>query len=168
MEENNNIFSEIKNALEILAASNYPGLEKDIINLNQANEVLDAFIANPPIPQFPDNIRNYSQELKRIEEDNKNLLKKWKSLLAEIPHICYDDDTDYIGMNNILSGCFPLNNDETNDAYGVGSGIFDFRVDGKAEIDFEESKYTGSWEEVYKKLIDFMENLLKNTTPMTP
>ena len=159
MEEARNIYAQMKRGLELL--SEFPGLTRDIIDMDHANKVLDAHISNPPVPDIPKDILKYSQELTKVQKKNDTLLKNWIKLIDSVPKVGYDIDINFIGTQNIISGCFPIDEEELRDEDSIYSGSF-------AEIDFDDIPLQGTWEDVYKKLVDFMKKLLEKTIPETP
>lgn len=166
MERKENTFAQIKDALAILVETGYPGLRRDIIDIENVNKILDVYIINPPLPRIPNDIEKYPKEFKGVKEYNKVLLDKWIELIKSMPYIYYIIDIDLVETHNIISGCFPINHMEMNEDNNICSGTFAFEAGGFAKIDFNNnSSLQGSWEDVYKALADFVLKLTQTIIP---
>ena len=165
----NNIFAQIKEALNILVNMGYPHLEKDVIDIDEANKVLASCVLIPPTPTISDNLYSYESQQSIFEKEER--FKEWKKLLNEIPYlwICDEWGDNEIDVDKVFVAYYPKNLEdirklEDGDSY-VPEGYITLETGGTAL----SSEGDGAWEEVYIKVRDFMKDLSKKSIiPVTP
>lgn len=151
-----NILEGFKKILNIL--TDYPGIE-DIINLKEANHLIDGLIELPE-----ENIRTLSEKpqtgkLNQVIEAIENRWQNWREALEKLDFFFFDID-ELDDKDIILWGSITLSSDPDVVIY------LRFLVNNKAELSTDETSeklttdFSGTWSEVYNKAVEIKNNFI--------
>lgn len=155
-----NIIEQIREALDILKS--YPNIE-EVVDLETADRFLGRlesisikkFAPSSPPP-------NITELVDRIREEMNGRYEEWRKAIEVLPHvllwderIClYDESVESAPL--LIGGSFPANRLEMERDDLELNGYFDFWADLTATLTIGNKEETGSWQEIYQKLGEFV------------